>query len=107
MYQNQNAKQSIDQPPDEYLVNTINSLSEPEEKEGLFDGRIMKERMARFLHRINEGLKEAQDHLPDFEIQAIEVNTVIGLNGEFTFPMAGFGANYSRAITFQLKPKTK
>jgi len=106
LYPNQKSRRSIDH-PDEYLVNTINSLNEPSEKEGILDGRILRDRMERFLHRINEGLREAQDHLPDFEIESIQVNTVIGLNGEFTFPMAGGGINYSRAITFQLKPKKK
>lgn len=87
------------------LNQNVKFSNNEEGNEGIFDGRVMKDRMRRFLQRINEGLKESQEHLPDFEIQAIEVNTVIGLNGEFTFPMAGGGINYSRAITFQLKPK--
>lgn len=83
------------------------NINNPSEKEGLFDGRLLKDRMRRFLTRVNEGLKEAQDHLPDFEIESIQVNTVIGANGEFTFPMMGGSINYSRAITFNLKPRNK
>lgn len=72
-----------------------------------FDGRFLRRRMERFLKRVNEGLREAQQHLPDFEILGIEVSSVVGIDGNVTFPMAGGGASLSRTITFQLKPKNK
>lgn len=73
----------------------------------LFDGRFLRRRMANFLQRVNEGLREAQQHLPDFDIVAIEVSSVVGIDGNVSFPMAGGGASLSRTITFNLKPKAK
>ena len=78
------------------------------EHDAIFDGELLKRRLGRFLERLNTALAEAQDHLPDLEIDSILVNTVVGINGNISFPSgAGIGLEHSRSIQFILKPKTK
>lgn len=74
----------------------------------LFDGELLKRRLGRFLSRLNTALAESQQHLPDFEIQSIWVDTVVGINGQVSFPSgAGIGLEHSRSIQFILKPRTE
>lgn len=76
--------------------------------DAIFDGERLKNRMARFLSRLNHALNEAQDSLPDFEIQQIWVDTQVSLNGNVSFPSgAGIGISGSRSIQFILKPRNK
>lgn len=82
---------------------------EAEQKnEAIFDGERLKRRLGRFLERLNTALAESQDHLQDFEIDSIWVNTVVGINGNISFPAgAGVGLEHSLSIQFILKPKAK
>lgn len=79
-----------------------------QEHEAIFDGELLKRRLGRFLERLNTALAESQNHMPDFEIDSIWVNTVVGINGNISFSAgAGVGLEHSRSIQFILKPKAK
>lgn len=96
---------------DEIGDRTKNIRMEHEDEEferQLFDGELLKRRLGRFLSRLNTALADAQNNLPDFEIQSIWVDTVVGINGQVNFPSgAGVGLEHSRSIQFILKPRTE
>lgn len=83
-------------------------MDESEFESQIFDGELLKRRLGRFLERLNTALAESQNHMTDFEIDSIWVNTVVGINGNISFPSgAGIGLEHSRSIQFILKPKAK
>lgn len=76
------------------------------QEEAIFDGEILKRRLEKFLHRINNALSSAQEVLSNHEIDQIIVNLTV--DASLNIGLAGMaGGGLSRATTFSFVLRLK